>query len=141
MSSRNKPARFTVDFVSKQIIGTKTSLNKAKKYGSDEYNELCELMEAHPRFKVVTKKVKQNNSRHTYKALNFTFIEKYISIQPNGNELVREYNEIKQLAAVLNMSIYPYTKSWFLKKFPSFDMDKAREEINELVAAPAQATM
>ena len=58
--------RFTVDFVNKKIIGTKTSLNKAKHYGTPEYNELCELMEAHPRFRVVTKKVKKSTGKHTY---------------------------------------------------------------------------
>lgn len=125
--------RFTVDFVSKQIIGTKTSLNKAKHYGTPEYKELCELMEAHPRFRVVTKKVKKNTSKHTYKDLNYEFIENYISIQPRSEAIKKEYENIKKIAIDYNFSVYSYTKSWFLKKFGTkdepFDMKKARAEL------------
>lgn len=138
MSSRNKPARFTVDFVNKKIIGTKASLSKAKNYGSDEYNELCELTEAHPRFKVVAKKIERKASKHTYKALNFTFIEKYISIQHNADTLYQEYEQVKETAAILGRSVYPYTKSWFLKKFSNmdkpFDMDEADKKIKSAAA-------
>ena len=33
--------RFTVDFFTKKIIGTKASFDKATRYGSSEYKELC----------------------------------------------------------------------------------------------------
>ena len=134
MSNRKSPARFAVDFTNRQIIGTTASLNRAKRYGSIEYNELCKLMEAHPQFTVVKKEIGQNKSKKTYKNLSFAFIEKYISIQPNADENKREYQEVKTTAVSLGISVYPYTKSWFLKKFGSkdkpFDMDKAIEEIN-----------
>jgi len=140
---RKAPVRFAVDFTKKQIIGTKTSLTKAKRPGSDEYNELCELMEAHPRFRVVTKKVERQIGKQTYKNLDFGFIENYISIQPNADEIRREYRQIKKFAANLNLSVYPYTKSWFLKKFStedkSFDMDSAKEEIKSAGFAAALA--
>ena len=139
MSTRKNPVRFSIDFVNKSIIGTKASLNKAKCYGSDEYTELCELMEAHPRFKVVVKRVNQNKSKQGYKNLSFEFIEKYISIQPDSATVMNEYKEVKHIAASLGISVYPYTKSWFLKRFSvegkPFNMDKAREEINGLAAA------
>lgn len=135
--------RFTVDFVNKQIIGTKASLNKAKNYGSNEYNELCELTEAHPRFKVVAKTVDRKTSKHTYKSLSFTFIEKYISIQHDADALNQEYEQVKETAVILGRSVYPYTKSWFLKKFSTvekpFDMDRAIEEINNTKSASAQS--
>lgn len=138
MSNRN----FTIDFTAKQIIGTKTSLKKARCYGSAEYKELCKLVEAHPRFRVVKRKIEKNNSKQTYKKLNFKFIENYISIQSNKDELLREYNEIKKFAVSVGMSVYPYTKSWFLKKFGTedkpFNMDEAREEIKSAGFAAAQ---
>lgn len=125
--------RFTVDFVNKKIIGTKTSLNKAKHYGTPEYNELCELMEAHPRFRVVTKKVKKSTGKHTYKDLNYEFIENYISIQPGSEAIKKEYENIKRIAIHYNFSAYSYTKSWFLQKFGTkdrpFDMKKAKVEL------------
>lgn len=138
MSNRNKPARFTVDFVRKQINGTKTSLSKAKNYGSDEYKELCELMEAHPRFRVVTKVTKENNSKQTYKNLNFKFIEKYISIQPDAEKIMREYKAVKDSAESLSRSVYPRVKRWFIERFSTedkpFDVEKATKEIENAAA-------
>lgn len=131
---------FTVDFVNKQIIGTKASLNKAKHYDNNEYKELCELVEAHPRFRVVAKKVKQNKSKQTYKKLDFTFIEKYISIQADAEKIMTEYAAVKSAAESMNRSVYPRVKRWFIEKFSSedkpFDMDKATREI-ETAAAQA----
>lgn len=146
MSIRKNPIRFAVDFTSKQIIGTETSLIKARRYGSAEYNELCKLMEAHPQFEVVAKKIEHRASKQTYRKLSFAFIENYISIQTNAAEIKSEYEQVKQHAATLNMSVYPYTKSWFLKRFSidgkPFNMDTAIEEINNTKpAALAQVEM
>lgn len=138
MSNCKNPARFTVDFVSKKIVGTQASLNKAKYFGTPEYNELCELMEAHPRFRVATKKVKQNNSKQTYKNLNFTFIEKYISIQPDAENIMREYENVKTSAESLGRSVYPRVKRWFIERFSTgdkpFDVEEATREIENAAA-------
>lgn len=135
MSNRKNPVHFSVDFEERKIIGTKASLNKAKRYDSSEYKELCKLVAAHPRFEVVAKEVKKNKSKHTYKALNFSFIEKYISIQPNRNELMGEYEAVKSTAKSLGRSAYPHVKRWFLEKFSSadkpFDVGKADKEITD----------
>lgn len=135
----NKTANhFALDFVNCQIVGTETSLKKAQYPGSAEYKEICELMEAHPRFKVATKKVKRNKSKQTYKALNFTFIEKYISIQPNNERIMQEYEAIKSSAKSLGRSVYPDTKRWFIERFSSedkpFAMDEAAKEIENAAA-------
>lgn len=143
MNTRKNPVRFAVDFANKQIIGTETSLNKARRYGSAEYNELCKLIEAHPRFEVVKKEIDQRKSKQTYKNLSFAFIEKYISIQTNAAEIKSKYEQVKQHAAIMNMSVYPYTKSWFLKRFSidgkPFDMNVAIEEINTIQPAAVLA--
>lgn len=143
MSNCKSPARFTVDFVKKQITGTKTSLDKAKHYGSPEYKELCELMEAHPRFRVVTKVAKENSSKHTYKNLNFKFIEKYISIQPDAERIMREYEAVKASAESLGRSVYPRVKRWFIERFSTgdkpFDVEEATREIKNAVAQSGTA--
>jgi len=144
MSNRQNPVRFAVDFANKQIIATEATLNKAKRFGCAEYNELCELMEAHPRFKVVAKTVRRNKSKQTYKALTFTFIEKYISIQPDKEKIMREYRAIKISAKNLGRSVYPDTKRWFIDRFSSegkpFDMDEATREIENAAAQTVTAT-
>lgn len=143
MSKCKNTARFTIDFERKEILGTRTSLNKAQHYGSPEYKELCVLIEAHPRFMVVEKAAKENNSKQTYKNLNFTFIKEYISIKPNSDELLREYKAVKASAKSLGRSVYPDTKRWFLEKFSSkdkpFDMDEATREIENAAAQAGAA--
>ena len=138
MSSRKNSARFTVDFEHKKIIGTRTSLNKAQHYGSPEYKELYVLMEAHPRFKVVAKATKENKSKQTYKSLSFTFIEKYISIQPNNAELMQEYKAVKASAEILKHSVYPRVKRLFIERFNTedkpFSLEDATREIENAVA-------
>ena len=128
--------RFTIDFAGSKIVGTETSLNKAKRYGSTEYKELCKLMKAHPQFEVVVKDVKHSTGKKTYKNLSYDFIEKYISIQPDSDAITKEYLQVKKVAVDFGFSVYPYTKKWFLKRFSTetkpFDMQKA---INELKAA------
>ena len=134
MSNRKNSDHFTFDFVGRKIVGTKTSLNKAKHYGSDEYYELREMMEAYPRFRVVTKEIKQRASKQTYKNLNFDFIEKYISTQPHTDEIKREYEQVRLAAVSLGKSEYPYTKSWFLKKFGTADKPFDMEQAEQLIA-------
>ena len=142
MSNRKTPAHFSVDFAGSKIIGTQTALTKAKRYGSEEYKELCKLVAAHPGFRVVCKKVSENKSKKTYKRLNFPFIETYISIQSNAAELMDEYRRVKKVAETLGLSVYPHTKSWFLKKFSTenerFNMKKAIEEMKEKGLAVTQ---
>ena len=92
--------RFTVDFFTKKIIGTKASFDKARRYGSSEYKELCGLMSDNPDFEIVVKEIKQNKSKQSYKKLDFKFIESYISIQPDAEKIMREYEAIKISAKV-----------------------------------------
>lgn len=143
MSNRRTPVRFAVDFANSQIIGTEASLKKAKRYGSKEYEELCNLTKAHPQFAVVVKELKGSTSKQTYKDLNFVFIEKYISIQNDADKIMLEYKTVKRTAASLGMGTYPYVKSWFLKRFSSkekiFSMEEAREQIMNADAALAAA--
>ena len=133
MSNRKNPVRFAVDFANRQIIATEASLDRAKRYGSMEYNELCKLMSAHPQFSIVKKAVEQSARKKTYKHLSFAFMEDYISVQPYADELMREYEEIKKDAVNWGVGVYPHTKSWFLKRFSNedkpFDMERAKDEI------------
>ena len=144
MTNRRNPARFAVDFASKQIIATETVLNRAKRYGSNEYIELCRLTSAHPQFSVVKKEVEQSTRKKTYKHLDFKFMEDYISIQPCADTIVREYETVKQVAMDTETAAYPRTKSWFLKKFGTqdtpFDMKKAEQEIIDARVAAGQAS-
>lgn len=136
-SKTNGNARFTIDFINKAIIGTKTSFAKAGKGISPIYEELAEKMKAHPTFKLKAKEQnkKTRKSKRTYTGMSFNFMEMYISIQKNSERLMSEYESVKAYAKETKFSVYPFTKKWFLGEFDpdneGFDMKKAVEGITQ----------
>ena len=62
---------FTLNFVNKSIVGTKSAITRANKCLEPEYSELCALLEKHPNFKVEVKKIEQKKEKKTYTGLTF----------------------------------------------------------------------
>ena len=136
-TNKNMNVRFTIDFINKSIIGTKSSFNKAGKGFGAEYEELAAKMAAHPDFKLVEKeqKHKSTKAKRTYDGLDFDFMEAYIEMKTDAQKLKNEYESVKQMAVNCGSSKYPLTKKWFLGKFSTedqpFDMEQARKEISD----------
>ena len=144
MTTTTKTAvRFTINFMKRTIIGTKASFDKASKGSGPIYEELAEKIARHPDFALVIKeqKVKSVKAKTTYEGLNFAFMESYISIQKNGKQIMLEYKAVKKMAEDSNISVYPFTKKWFLGEFGTkenpFDMEKAKQEISDYMIAKA----
>ena len=129
--------RFTIDFLNKTIWGTKASFDMAGKGISPMYEELVEKMNAHPTFVCKVKGQKKNTRKpkRTYNGMNFAFMEAFISLQNNKEILTKEYNSVKEYAKKQKLSVYPFTKKWFLGEFDpdnkGFDMKKALVEITQ----------
>lgn len=119
---------FVVDFVNEKIWGSKSALTKAGNPATNEYKELTSKLAAHPTFKVAERK--PNEKKNTYEGLNFPMMENYINAQPNADELMAEYEEVKRLAACK----YPLVKKWFLETFKDdtdcFKVSKAKKTIS-----------
>ncbi len=144
-TTKTNIARFTIDFFAKTISGTKTSFNKASKGISPFYEELTMKMNAHPTFTLVIKepKHKSNKAKRTYDGMDFAFMEDYISIQGvKTAQIMSEYQAVKAFAKEQKMSVYPFTKKWFLGEFDpdgeGFDMEKAKKEISDWKMASAK---
>ena len=134
---------FTVNFFEMTITGTQASFNKASKGVGAVYEELTRLMNAHPDFELVKKEQKHHiqRAKRTYDGLNFKFMEAYIKYVKNNDELlIKEYKDVKALAKAEGISIYPFTKRWFINKFGEvntesedgnkfFNMEKAEDAI------------
>ena len=127
--------RFTVDFINKKIIGTKASFDKASKGFGPIYEELSEKISKHPDFEMEVKEPKKHTTKakRTYNGMDFSFMEAYIETRHNVEQIMAEYKAVKAKAEEWGMSVYPFTKKWFLGEFDpdgeGFDMDKAKEEI------------
>lgn len=130
-------AYFIINFFDGTISGTKTSYNKAGKGISPYYEELAMKMNAHPEFKLVIKEPtkKSNKPKRTYVGMDFEFMEKYIAIQKNSEQLMNEYKAVKDFAKSAHLGVYPTTKKWFLNEFDpdgeGFDMVIAKEAIRQ----------
>lgn len=130
---------FVVDFVNEKILGSKSALKKAGNPATNEYKELTSKLAAHPTFKVA--KRDPNEKKNTYKGLNFPMMENYINAQPNADELMAEYEEVKKLAD----GKYPLVKKWFLETFKddtkSFKVTQAKTTISDNKIKRAKATV
>lgn len=120
---------FAIDFVNKTITGSKANFSRAGKGMGAEYEELMTKMAAHPGYRLVEKKQKANRTKKTYHGLNFKFMETYISIQSNKDDLMARYEKAKEMARTCEKKVYPLVKEWFLNEFKAFDMEQAIEEI------------
>lgn len=144
MNTTKKTVRFTIDFINMNIVGTKTSFNKASKGFGPEYEELAAKMAAHPNFELVVKepKHKSNKAKRTYDGLNFKFMEAFIETKEDAETVMKEYTAVKNMAKKIGTPKYPMTKKWFLNKFGSetkpFDMDAAKEIISDYRIAKAE---
>ena len=144
--TNNKSVRFTINFADKAITGTKASFTKASKGTGEAYEELAAKIARHPDFELVVKESKKhtNKAKRTYNGMNFAFMEDYISIQRNAEQIEREYKAVKKMAEDSKISVYPFTKKWFLGEFDpdgmGFDMEKAKREIADYRIAKAVFT-
>lgn len=136
MSQTVEKCYFTIDFIKKTIAGTNASLKKAGKGSGAEYEELIAKLAAHPDFElvVVEPKHKSNKAKTTYKGLDYSFMEAYISTLDNADAVLDDYKAVKNMAKTCGTKAYPLTKKWFLNKFSNeekpFDMDEAKDAIS-----------
>lgn len=119
---------FTFNFVNKTIVGSKRSIERANKGLEPEYSALMEKLAAQPTFTVKVKPIKNKKAKKKYKNLTFERMEEYICLQPNSEDLIKEFESIKAVANAKG-ALYPLAKKWFLAKFPEY-------KENEVPCAP-----
>ena len=120
---------FAIDFANNAIVASKTTLKKASIPNSAEYKALMKLMKQNPTFTVTEKAIKEATGKKTYKGLDKAFVEKYISIQTNADDLNKQY------AKASEMGKFPLVRKWFLNTFKNFDMETAKAEIEQAIFA------
>ena len=124
---------FAVNFAENTIVASKTTLKKASVPNSPEYKALMKLMKQNPTFTIAEKAIKEATGKKTYEGLNKAFIEKYISIQDNADDLIKQY------AKAAEMGKFPLVRKWFLNTFKNFDMETAKKEIEQAIFAEIAA--
>lgn len=114
-----------IDFEGKQIIMDRTFSQLCINTNSDEYAHLQNVRRDYPDFKVVTRTIKKNPNKETYKGLTYDYMRDYIlRHEPEETALntIKEFNELRTIAKCHRKGIgYPKIKNWFLNKYPEIE--------------------
>ena len=102
---------------------TKAFEKNARIFGTPEYKLWREYLKENPGSVMITKSIKKNTDKKSYKNHSFENMEAFIRVQENGTDLMKEFNRQKELAKVQN-SPYRAVLAWFLKTFEGYDSYK-----------------
>ena len=99
---------------------TKAFEKQARIFGTPEYREWRAYRQDFPSAQMVTKTIKKNASKRTYKNSTYDNIERFLKVQPTSKELIKEFNDQRAIAAI-QQNPYRAVLAWFLSKFPKYD--------------------
>ena len=111
-----------IDFNGKKIVMDRTFAKNCTNTNSDEYAQLQSVRRDYPDFTVVTKTIKRNPEKETYKGLTYEYMEDYIlrlESEENALAIIKEFNELRTISKCHKQGLrYPTIKRWFLEKYP-----------------------
>ena len=109
---------------------TKAFAKNAVIFGTSEYKLWKEYRKDFPNAKMVTKTIKKNPEKKTYKNLTYKNMELFIKVQPvekdennNAIDYMKEF-ERQKLMAKVQANPYKSVLAWFLEKFKDYSTYK-----------------
>ena len=109
-------AIITIDETTARV--TKAFQRQARIFGTDEYKMWKAYREDFPGAKMVTKTIKRNANKRTYRNLTYVNMGRYISV--NAPQFLEEFEKQKD-SAKAQENPYRAVLAWFLEKFPNYD--------------------
>ena len=111
-----KNAIIYIDDTTAQV--TKAFEKQARIFGTEEYKLWRAYREDFPAAKMVTKTIKKNPNKKSYKSLTYANMELFITEQ--NSELLVELKKQIKLSKVQS-NPYRAVLAWFLSEFPKYD--------------------
>lgn len=111
-----KNAIIYIDHTTAQV--TKAFEKQARIFGTEEYKLWKAYREDFPAAKMVTKTIKKNPNKKSYKNLTYANMELFITEQ--NSELLVELRKQIKLSKVQS-NPYRAVLAWFLSEFPKYD--------------------
>lgn len=121
-----KKYNIKLDHTKRKIIIGKDFNRKQSDTESPEFKKLCEIVERFPKYRVIIKEIKKNSHKESYRGLNYSYMEKYISIKGTRSDR-QEYDDMRLLSEC-HSKRFSVIKQWFLKKYPEVAEYGAKEE-------------
>ena len=153
-----KKAKNTIilDHEHNKLVMTKTFAKKSTDVRSDEYRILQEVRNAYPTYAVITREIKKNKDKESYKGLTYAYMRKYIdTVEENEESRVAAHAEMDRMVLISQCHSqskrYPVIKKWFLDKYPEVkkfgvpkeeaSAEEETAEVYETVVLPAKTTI
>lgn len=108
-----------IDHVSRTVLVSKKFMKAAGALGSNECREIMELRKSFPDYSIEIKQVTKAAPK-SHSGLSYAFMESYIQMQDNHDELMNEFLSLRALG--MN---YSQIKSWFLNRISEFPFEAA----------------
>ena len=113
----------TIDFVNSIIIVNAAYAKKASNPLSEEYEQLQRVRADYPTYAVITRTIKKNSEKESYKGLTYDYMRAYIMSHEEGENRVKMVMEFDELLLISQCHSkahrYPVIKNWFLEKYPA----------------------
>ena len=114
-----------IDFNNKTIVMDRTFAARVKDTRSEEYFHLQTVRKDYPNYTVITRTIKRNPDKETYRGLTYEYMENYILSHGNDAEVqeaLSEYRELRLIAKCHGKGKgYPVIKQWFLEKYKEIE--------------------
>ena len=111
----------SVDFANNVIIINFKFQKAAKNPSSNEFALLTDLLTKLPGFTVCPLPGKVITKARPTKRLTYKNMETYIKTYENAEELMKQFEIVKQKSAPL-ASPYKYVRKWFVAQFPQYNV-------------------
>ena len=121
-----------------EALVSKAFAKRAVIYKTEEYILWHDFLKDYPNAKMVTKTIKKNSKKRTYRNLTYVNMELFISV--NKPQLLDSFKDSKKSAQAQenpNRAVL----AWFLEQFPNYDdYKKFFEDKDKTAAAPAEGS-
>lgn len=122
--------KFNFNPVTRTLTITAKFAEKMNNPENKEYKLVVQFQENFPDLQIAkrthrtptryTTKSGETYKRNQFKDLTYERMEKFISILPQNEAYLTEYNIVKALASTSKHNGYPLVRKWFVEQFPEF---------------------
>lgn len=123
---------YKIDFASKTITVTKAFMKEAETYDSDAYNTLMILKADLPDMRIIAPKPTRKGRKRDN--LTYANMITFIGCQNNAEILLKEFEQVKELASGQGGNAYQNVKKWFLATFPNYKEIPSFDEAGNLIS-------
>ena len=122
--------KFVFDAVSRTLTITSKFAEMMNNPASDEYQLVAQFQKDFPGLRIAKRthrtptryntKSGETYNRNQFKDLTYDRMEKFMSVLPQREGYLTEYNTVKAFACAAKGNGYPLVRKWFVEQFPEF---------------------